>query len=98
MPKSKKPDNDSSGCILTFRVTPRSSRCSISQLSPGEFRARLTSPPVDGAANDQLVVLLAKMLGIARQNVEIISGTTSKIKRVRLTGVGQLKAEELLKN
>ncbi|HKP70819.1 MAG TPA: DUF167 domain-containing protein [Pyrinomonadaceae bacterium] len=72
---------------LTFRVIPRSSRSEIVGEVDGTIKAKLTSPPVDGAANAELIKLVAKTLGIARSNVEIVGGETSKTKRLRVTGV-----------
>ena len=98
MPKSKKPDSDFRECVFTFHVTPRSSRCRFLPLGPGEYRAKLTAPPVNGAANDQLIQVLAKILDVASQNVTIISGTTSRIKRVKIRGLDQKEAEKILKD
>jgi uncharacterized protein (TIGR00251 family) len=53
---------------------------------------KLKAPPVDGAANSELVELLAKKLRISKSAVEIVSGETSKTKLLKLTGV---TAEEL---
>lgn len=96
MPK-KKPGSKLSACILTFHVVPRSSRCSITLLKPGEYRAKLTSPPVDGAANDQLVALIAKILRTSKRDVEIISGSTSRTKRIQVHGLSAQEAENFLK-
>jgi uncharacterized protein (TIGR00251 family) len=98
MPKSKKPDNDARECVITFHVTPRSSRCRFLPVRSAEYRAKLTAPLVNGAANDQLVQVLAKTLDVTSQNVTIISGTTSRIKRVRIRGLDQKEVEKLLKD
>jgi uncharacterized protein YggU (UPF0235/DUF167 family) len=44
-----------SGCIIQVRVIPRSAKISIENLGPGLYKIKLTSPPVDGAANEQLL-------------------------------------------
>ena len=79
---------------VTFmvRVIPRSSRSEIVGEYDGAIKVRLTSPPVDGAANAELIKLFAKKLGVARSAITIESGESSKTKRLRAAGV---TAEEL---
>ena len=85
---------DTSGAItFTVRVIPRSSRSEIVGEYEGAVKVRLNSPPVDGTANAELIKLFAKKLGVAKSAVEIVSGETSKTKRLRVTGItaGQLR-------
>lgn len=53
----------------------------------GSLKAWLTSPPVDGAANAALVVLLADIAGVAKSKVDIVSGHTSRQKVVLISGI-----------
>jgi uncharacterized protein (TIGR00251 family) len=78
---------------FTVRVIPRSSRTEIVGEYDGAVKVRLSSPPVDGAANEELIKLFAKKLGVARSAVGIVAGETSKTKRLRVAGV---TAEQLL--
>jgi uncharacterized protein len=73
---------------LTFkvRVVPRSSRSEIIGEHDGTLRVRIAAPPVDGAANEELVLILAKAFNISRRAVEITAGHSSKLKCVSLTG------------
>lgn len=73
---------------LTFkvRVVPRASRSEIVGEHDGALRVRVAAPPVDGAANDELVQLLARTFGVPRGAIEITAGQTSKLKTVRVTG------------
>ena len=71
---------------FTVRVIPRSSRSEIVGEHDGALKVRLASPPVDGAANAELIKLFAKALGVAKSNVHIISGETSKTKLIRIAG------------
>lgn len=75
------------GVEFQVRVIPRASKTEIVGELAGAVKIRVTSPPVDGAANAELVKLFAKTLHIAKSNVEIVSGQTSKTKRIRITGV-----------
>jgi uncharacterized protein (TIGR00251 family) len=78
---------ESGAVMFTVRVIPRSSRSEIAGEHDGAIKVKLTSPPVDGAANAELIKLFAKKLGVARSAVEIVSGETSKTKRLKVTGV-----------
>jgi uncharacterized protein (TIGR00251 family) len=51
------------------------------------LKVRVTAPPVEGKANQALKALFAKLLCIPKGDVEIVSGETSRVKRVRLNGV-----------
>ena len=50
----------------------------------GSLKVRLTSPPVEGAANALLVKFLAKTLGIAKSQIDIVSGEKSRHKRLKV--------------
>jgi uncharacterized protein (TIGR00251 family) len=72
---------------LAVRVTPRSSKPGIRAWRTGadgreELEIHVAEAPADGAANGAVVALLAKALGISRSEVEIISGQTSRHKRL----------------
>jgi uncharacterized protein (TIGR00251 family) len=74
---------------VTFavRVQPRAARSSIDGEMDGALKVRLTAPPVDGAANEELIRLLARLFEIPRASVAIVSGTSSRRKLVRLSGL-----------
>lgn len=73
--------------MFGVRVVPRASKSEIAGEIDGSLKIRLSAPPVDGAANAELVKLLARTFGISRGQVEIISGQTAKTKRIRINGV-----------
>jgi uncharacterized protein len=75
------------GVVFNIHVQPRASRCAILPPKDGELRLRLTSPPVEDAANKQCVELIAKALGIAKSRVSIRSGAKSRHKVVAVQGV-----------
>ena len=81
---------------VTFdvRVVPRSSKSEIVGEIDGVIKIKLKAPPVNGAANEELVRLISKELEISRLSVDIITGHASKQKRVRITG---LSADEVIK-
>ena len=73
--------------IFTVRVVPRASKSEIVGLYDGALKVRIASPPVDGAANAELVKLLAKTLNVSKSAVEILSGQSAKTKQVKIAGV-----------
>ena len=72
--------------IFTVKVVPRASKSEIAGAFAGAWRVRVAAPPVDGAANAELVKILAKALRVPPRNVEIISGHAAKIKQIRVIG------------
>ena len=70
--------------IFTVRVVPRASKSEIVGEMDGALKIRVASPPVDGAANAELIKLLAKTFGVAKSRIEIVSGETSKTKQVKI--------------
>jgi uncharacterized protein (TIGR00251 family) len=68
------------------RVAPRASREGVQGEHDGAIKIALTAPPVDGAANAALVAFLARALGVAKRDVSIVRGETSRQKRVEVRG------------
>jgi uncharacterized protein (TIGR00251 family) len=81
-------------------VVPRASRSEIAGEHNGALRVRLAAPPVDGAANRELIALLAKTLRVPRSAVAIDSGHNSRTKRVTVSQSGSeiLDAIQLLES
>ena len=72
---------------FTVRVVPRASRTQIVGEVDGALRVRIAAPPVDGAANDELVRVLARALKVSRSAVAITAGQTSRLKRIAVSGI-----------
>jgi uncharacterized protein (TIGR00251 family) len=77
---------------ISVRVHPGASREVVTLLSDGSLDVRLRASAIEGQANARLVDVLAARLGLRRRDVEIVAGTRSRQKRVR---VGLASAEEL---
>lgn len=78
---------------FTIRVVPRASNSKIVGEINGALKIRIAAPPVDGAANAEVIKLLAKAFGVGKSSIEILSGHASKIKQVRIK---QAKAGKLV--
>ncbi len=83
--------------FFTVRVVPRASKSEIVGEIGGALKIRIASSPVDGAANTELIKLLAKKLEVSKSAVEILSGQTSKIKQLKICGGKIERFADLLK-
>lgn len=75
--------------ILPIRVTPRSAKPGVGdwKADPGGrsfLEIRVAAAPVDGAANDQVVKLVAKALDLPKSSLTIVSGQSARLKRIEL--------------
>jgi uncharacterized protein (TIGR00251 family) len=73
--------------ILTVRVIPRAARSAIAGSRDNALLVRLTAPPVDGAANAELIRVLADALDVPKRNITLLSGDRARLKRVKITGL-----------
>ncbi len=73
--------------VFKVQVVPRASKNEIVGAHNGALKVRITAPPVDGAANAELIKVLAKKFGVAKSAVEIVGGQTSKHKQIRVNGI-----------
>lgn len=83
------------GLTFAVRVVPRAARSEIAGEYNGALRVRIAAPPVAGAANRELIRLLAKAFKRPQHAIEIVSGAGSKSKIVRIQGVDATKLEQL---
>ena len=75
--------------VIGIRVTPRSAKPGIGEwkTDPGGrpfLEVRVAAAPADGAANDEVIKLLAKALGVSKSSLSIISGQTARLKRIEV--------------
>ena len=84
---------NSGAIIFTVRVVPRASKSEIIGEHDGALKVRIASPPVDGAANAELIKVFAKFFDVSKAQVEIMGGQTSKTKQIKIAG---LTAEKFL--
>lgn len=84
------------GVVFEVKVVPGSSRSSVEGLWDGMLKVKISAPPEKGKANKSLAAFLADKLGVKKGAVEIISGMTNPVKKVRVTGVKAESAVSLL--
>lgn len=70
--------------VLSIRAKPRSSVSALTQDESGNWTARLRSSPTEGKANAELIALVAKHFDCSKSDVTVISGTTARLKLVRV--------------
>jgi uncharacterized protein (TIGR00251 family) len=76
------------GITLEVKVEPRSSqRCVAGVMDNHIIKVKLTAPPVEGSANEQLIEVIAEELGVKKSQVSVIRGHSSKRKVVEVRGI-----------
>lgn len=80
------------GAYVSVLVSPRASKSEIMGVYDGALKVRLTAAPVDGAANKELIITLARFFGAPKSSISITGGKTSKRKTVCLEGMSAAKA------
>ncbi|NML26612.1 DUF167 domain-containing protein [Zoogloea dura] len=82
--------------VLTLHIQPGARKTELAGLHGEALKIRLAAPPVDGKANAALVAFLAKACGVSKSAVELVSGETSRSKRVRVRGADVAVLERLV--
>ncbi len=89
--------SEAGAIVIDVRVIPRAGKSGIAGTRGGALLVRLHAAPVEGGANQELIDVLAKVLGVPRRAVTIVSGERSRQKRVRIAGVDAATAESRLR-
>lgn len=84
------------GCRIRIHAAPKSSRTRVLGYYDDRVKIQLAAPPVDGAANDELVRFLSKTLGIPKADVRLTAGMTGKRKTVEIEELDVVTVAELL--
>ena len=77
----------SAGRDIDVRVVTRAGRSEVGGLRDGALLIRLAAAPVDGAANAELIEVLARALKLPKRDITIVGGERSRTKRVRVAGM-----------
>ena len=75
------------GVLFQIKVLPRSSRSEAAGRHGDALKLKITAPPVDGKANEEVVRYLAKFLGVKAARVAIVAGDHARIKTVAVAGM-----------
>jgi uncharacterized protein (TIGR00251 family) len=89
---------ESDGVMLSVKLQPRASTNEIGEPLGSELRIKVTAPPVDSAANEALIRLLAQTLDCPRNRIELVRGKTSRHKVLKLHGISAEGAAAKLTN
>jgi uncharacterized protein (TIGR00251 family) len=84
------------GCTLAVRLHPGAKKNDVTGLHAGAVKISLTAPPVDGRANEALIEFVASLLRIPRARVALVSGMTSRMKMLRITGKSAAEVQAAL--
>ena len=79
--------------VLRVRVVPRARTNALTRDESGSLRARVTAPPVEGAANRAVVELLARELGLKRGDLEVVQGARGRDKLVAVRGCSEAELD-----
>jgi uncharacterized protein len=86
------------GLTFDIQVIPHASRAEISGMQDGVLKIKVTAPPVEGAANEACIKLLAKELGLKKSHMEISSGAKSRKKTVMVKDITKAALETKINN
>ena len=84
------------GIVLNLHIQPRASKSEVCGVQGDALKIRLTSPPVDGAANKLCREFLAELFHVPKSAVEIILGETSRHKRVKITAGDPARLQQIV--
>ncbi len=84
------------GVVILVTASPRASRSEVAGVAEGRLRIRVAAPPVEGAANEELVRFLARALGVPQRAVAVTAGAAGRRKTVTVRGVTAAAAQDLL--
>lgn len=77
------------GIRVDIRVQPRSARNQIAGEYAGAVKIKLTAPPVDGEANQELIIFLSKLLKVSKSSIILLQGETGRNKTVEIKGINK---------
>ncbi len=81
---------------FSVRVQPRASKSELAGEYGDAIRIRLAAPPVDGAANEELVSFLSSIFAVARKSVRILAGETARSKLIEIEGITERAVRDVV--
>jgi uncharacterized protein (TIGR00251 family) len=84
------------GCTLAVRIHPGARRNAITGIHAEALKISLTTPPVDGRANEALIAFLAEALHLPKARIALLTGATSRSKTLRIAGKSAAEVQAAL--
>ena len=81
------------GVVIDVRVIPRAAKSGIAGARDNALLVRVNAPPVEGAANQELIAVIARVMDVPRSAVSILAGDRSRNKRVFVAGLTREDAQ-----
>jgi len=81
---------------FSVRVQPRASKSEVAGEYGDAIKIRLAAPPVDGAANEELVSFLSNIFAVARKSVRILAGETTRSKLIEIEGITERAVRDVV--
>ncbi|WP_083436807.1 DUF167 domain-containing protein [Thermincola ferriacetica] len=89
-------EQHSDGITFKIKVQPKASKNELKGVQGDSLKVKLTAPPVEGAANEACIRFFAELFSVAKSQVEIITGHTSRTKLLKVKGLTKEEAEKRL--
>jgi uncharacterized protein (TIGR00251 family) len=78
---------DEQGVVLVAKIVPGSSKTALAGALDGMVKIKVAAPPEKGKANQCLIAFLARLLGVKKNGIHIVSGQTNPVKHVKIEGI-----------
>lgn len=89
-------EGNGAAVVLSLHIQPGAKKTEVVGLHGDALKVRLAAPPVDGKANQALIDFLSEKLGVAKASVDLVSGASSRAKRIRIAGLAAAAVRQIL--
>jgi uncharacterized protein (TIGR00251 family) len=86
------------GVVFPVKVQPRAKQSQVTGIQEGALKIKVLAPPVEGAANEALIKLLSRFLGVRRTSIEILKGKTTHRKLIHCRNLGPKELKHLIEH
>jgi len=87
-----------SNLFLNIYVQPRASKAGLANLFDNQLKIKIQSPPIDGAANKELIKFFSSLFKVAKSDIDIVSGISSRRKIIKINNFDKKILEKIIKN
>ena len=89
-------ESNGAAVVLSLHIQPGAKKTEVVGLHGDALKIRPAAPPVDGKANQALIDFLSEKLGVAKGGVDLVSGASSRAKRIRIAGLTAAAVRQIL--